>query len=108
MAFDFFVQDNEGNLVDNPMCTVFTATTNSSGEFTVDMTNASLTHIHTAHVSTVAAGTAVTNMGVCNITSLSTTSISGIAYLFTSLLGVLGLTASNGQTVYVTVIGDQD
>jgi hypothetical protein len=107
MAFDFFAQDDDGDLITNPMCNVFQAVTDSSGNFSVDVTNDNLTNVYTAHVSPKATGSAVTNMMVANITTLTTTTVAGTVYEFTSLLGVLGLTAATSKTVYVTVIADQ-
>jgi hypothetical protein len=106
--FTTYTEDTSGDLVPFPLIIQSTSTTNSSGVFTLDISNAFLTHIHSVAVSPLASGTAVTDMMVCNVDSFSTSSVSGAVYKFTSTLGVLGLSPVNGKTVYVTIIGDQD
>lgn len=105
--FTTYTEDTTGNLVPFPLIIQAAATTNSSGVFTVDISAIGLTHVHTVSVSPLASGTAVTDMMVCNVDSFSTSTVSGAAYIFTSLLGVLGLSPAASKTVYVTVVGDQ-
>jgi hypothetical protein len=74
----------------------------------VDISGVFLTHVHSVSVSPLAGGTAVTDMMVCNVHTFNTSTVSGAAYEFTSLLGVIGLAAANSKTIYVTVVGDQN
>lgn len=105
--FTTYTEDTSGNLTISPLLIRATATTNSSGVFSVDISNVGLTHVHTVSVSPLASGTSETDMMICNVDSFSTSTVSGVAYEFTSLLGVLGLTAAASKTIYVTILGDQ-
>lgn len=108
MAFDFFAEDNNGNFYQNPICVSFSVSTTTGGAFTADLTNASLTHIHSISAQCLDTASGVTNTTVVSITGFSTTSVSGNIYQFTQNLGILNLAAAgSGRTVYITVIGDQ-
>lgn len=106
MGFDFFVEDNQGSLLSDPILVHATATTDSGGAFTVDLTNVGYTSVVSFQASTLDTASGVTNTTVTSVTTFNTTTISGNVYEFTSLLGVLGLSAvGSGRTVYVTVVG---
>jgi hypothetical protein len=109
MAFDFFVEDESGNLTTNPMLVHTTATTNSSGIFNVDITGAGLTHVYSVHATVVASNSSLSNAVGTSIYTFNTTTITGIAYSPTAaVLGLLGITAvGSGHIVYITIIGDQ-
>lgn len=108
MAFDFFAEDNNGNLFTNPMAVAFTVTTTSGGAFSADITNAGLTHVRSVSAQCLNSGSGVTNATVTSLTGVSTTTISGNVYQFTQNLGILNLAAAaSGKTVHITVIGDQ-
>jgi hypothetical protein len=109
MPFDFFVEDESGNLTQSPMLVHTTATTASNGTFTVDISNASLTHVHGVQACALAANNTLSNAIQVAVSSFSTTSVGGIAYQPTvAVLGVLGISAVGaGHTIYITIIGDQ-
>lgn len=109
MAFDFFVEDESSNLTVNPMLVHTTATTASNGTFTVDISNAGLTHVYSVHATVVAPNNTLSNAVGTSISTFTTSTIAGIAYAPTAaVLGLLGITAVGaGHTVYITVIGDQ-
>jgi hypothetical protein len=108
MAFDYFVEDESGNLYNSPIQVRTTGTTNSSGVFSVDLTGAALTHVHSAYAVVKGSTGGLTDTHVVSITDLTTSTVSGVAYAFTDVLGVLGLaTTSSGVTVWLIVEGDQ-
>ena len=110
MAFDFFVEDNQGNLTQSPMLVHTTATTASDGTFSVNISNAGLTHIYNVHATVLASNNTLANAAVASISSFTTSTVSGIAYQSsTAVLGLLSINAVGaGRTVYITVIGDQN
>ena len=110
MPFNFFVEDESGNLTQDPMLVHTTATTASNGTFTVDISNAGLTHVHGVQASALAANNTLSNALQVAVSSFSTTSVGGVIYQpTTAVLGLLGITtAGAGHTVYITIIGDQN
>jgi len=110
MPFDFFVEDESGNLTQSPMLVHTTATTASNGTFTVDISNAGLTHVHGVQASSLATNNTLSNAIQVAVSSLSTTSVGGVAYQSTvAVLGLLGITTVGaGHVIYITVIGDQN
>lgn len=109
MAFDFFAEDHNGNLFVNPMCVAFTTTTNASGVWSVNITNAYLTHIHSVQVTAKSPDNTLANSYTATLSSVSLTSVGGFVFKpATILLGGSPIqSAGNNVTVHVTVIGDQ-
>lgn len=109
MAFDFFAQDNNGNLISSPMCTSFSTTSDSSGHWSVDMTNAGLTHIHSVSAQAMSSDNTPANAVTASISTFSTTTVAGGVHK-AQTVGALGgspVQSAGAVTVYVTVIGDQ-
>lgn len=108
MAFDYFVEDEQGNLVDSPMQVRISTTTDSSGHFFVNISNAGLTHVNSAHAVVKAAGTGVTDIRICSITTLTTSSVAGAVFECTETLGIFNMAAAgSGVTVWIVIEGDQ-
>jgi hypothetical protein len=108
MAFDYFVSDEQGASTPSPVQVRTTATTNSSGVFTVDISGAGFTHVSNAYATIIAAGAAVNQAHVISLTTMSTSTLTGTAFVFTTTLGVLNLTAAgSGISVKTIVEGDQ-
>ena len=95
------------SLMTSPLLTVINATTNSSGVFTVDLTNSGYTTILSATADVSGASSAMTDVIGTSIYSISATTITGVAYKAQgAVLGLLGITpVSSGFTVRVSVIG---
>jgi hypothetical protein len=110
MAYYTYAEDGSGNLNLNPMIVYTIATTNSSGEFTVDITDAGLTDVLSVHATVIASGSSLNDAIGVSIYTFDTTTIAGIAYKpTTAVLGLLGITAvGSGVEVLITVIGDQN
>jgi hypothetical protein len=110
MAFDFFVEDESGNLTQSPMLVHTTATTASDGTFSVDISNAGLTHVYTVTATVLATNNTLANAIGVSISTFSTTSIAGIAYQpSVAVLGLLGIQAVGaGKVVRITIVGDQN
>lgn len=109
MAFDFFVEDESGNLTSSPMLVHTTATTASDGTFTVDISSAGLTHVYTVTAVVLAPNNTLANAIGTSISTFNTSTVAGIAYQpSTAVLGVIGIQAvGSGHTVRITIIGDQ-
>lgn len=110
MAFDFFSEDNNGNLFTYPMCVAFSTTSDSSGHWSVDITNAGLTHIHSVSAQAKSSDNTPANAVTASVSTFSTTAVSGgVSKPLTvpALGGSPVQSAGSGVTVYVTVIGDQ-
>lgn len=110
MAFDFFAEDNNGNLYTYPMCVSFSATSDSSGHWSADITDASLTHIHSVHVTAKSSDNTPANAITASLSSVSLTTIAGGVskpQTVPALGGSPVQSAGANVTVYVTVIGDQ-
>jgi len=108
MAFNFYVSDQSGNLTMEPILLHTTATTASDGTFSVDISDAGLTHVHTVHATVIAPNNTLSNAASTSISTFTTSTVAGIAYSNTlAVLGVLGIAAVGaGRTVYITVVGD--
>jgi hypothetical protein len=108
VAFEPFVENSEGSLLADPIIMSDTATTDSSGNFSLDITGISYTSVSTVHATTKDTASGVTNTTVTSVTGFSTSTVSGSVYQFTETLGILNLSAvGSGRTVYITVIGSQ-
>lgn len=110
MAFDFFVEDESANLTQNPMLVHTTATTASDGTFTVDISNAGLTHVYTVSATVLATNNTLSNAVGASISTFTTSTVAGICYQPTAaVLGLLGIQAVGaGKVVRLTIVGDQN
>ena|SRR5579859_5586607 len=110
MPYDFFVEDESGNLTTNPMLVHTTATTASDGTFSVDITNAGLTHVYTVTAVVLATNNTLSNAIGTSISTFSTTTVAGIAYQpSVAVLGLIGIQpVGSGHTVHITIVGDQN
>lgn len=110
MAFDFFVEDEQGNLTQSPMLVHTTATTASDGTFSVDISNAGLTHVYTVSATVVTSNNTLANAIGVSISTFSTSTVAGICYQpSVAVLGVIGIQAVGaGKTVRLTIVGDQN
>lgn len=109
MAFDFFAQDNSGNLYQSPMCVSFSTTSDSSGHWSVDMTNAGLTHIHSVSAQAMSPDNTPGNSVTASVSTFTTTTVAGGVHkpANVAVLGGSPVQNAGAVTVYVTVIGDQ-
>ena len=102
MAFDFFVEDSGAGLATDPILMHAAVTTDSSGNFTVNMTDVNYSSVFTVQATTKDTASGVTNTTVTSVTTFNTTTV----YQFSETLGILNLAAvGSGRTVYVTVVG---
>lgn len=109
--FETLGMDSSGNLLLFPIQVYGTTTTDSSGNFTFDFTNAGLTHAYTVQVTAKSASNSLANSATAYVSSFSTTAVSGHVTLPQNI-AILGgspvQAAGSGLTVYVTVFGDQN
>lgn len=110
MAFDFFASDNNGNLIQSPMCVVGSTTTDSSGNFSLDISNAGLTHIYSVSVTAFSTSTASLSQLYASVSTFSISTVAGkVQQPVNVVLSSPSMTpVGSGKTVYVTVIGDQN
>lgn len=109
-TFDFFSEDNAGSLFTYPMCVAFSTTSDSNGHWTVDISNASLTHIHSVNVTAKSADNTPANAVTASVNLVTTTTVAGGVskpQTVPALGGSPVQSAGANVTVYVTIIGDQ-
>jgi hypothetical protein len=109
MAFEFFSEDNDGNLYIYPMCVAFSTTSDSSGHWSVDITNAGLTHIHSVSATGKSPDNTPANAVSASVSTFSTSTVSGGVHKSQAVpaLGGSPVQSAGAVTVYVTVLGDQ-
>lgn len=110
MAFDFFAEDNNGNFFISPICVSFSVVSDSSGHWSADITNASLTHIHSVIATAKSSDNTPANAITASVSTFTTTAVAG-GVSKPQTVGALGgspvQSAGANVTVYITVIGDQ-
>jgi hypothetical protein len=105
------VTDKDGNLIIDPVIVYASATTDSNGAFTVDMTNAAYTHVYSVSATVISADTTVANSAFSAVSTFNLTTVTGKG-VRSQTVGALGgspvQSVGSGHTVYITVIGDQN
>lgn len=108
VGFNYSVEDALGNLdASDPIEVRTSATTDASGLFTVDITNASLTRVAGVNATVVDASSGVSSTTLVSFTTVNSTTVSGVVHIFTQTLGVLNMTTAAGVLVHLVIEGDQ-
>lgn len=108
--FTTYTEDTSGNLVAYPILVKASATSDSNGHWSVDISNVFLTHVHTVVAQAISPDNTPANAIEASVSSFSTSTVSGGVYKAANvnLLGGSPVqSAGSGVTVYVTVLGDQ-
>lgn len=103
--------DSSGNFYVFPVQVIMSATTDSSGNFSVNYASAGLTHVYGVQVTAKSADNTLANSATACVSSLSLTACSGHVTLPQTVPALGGSpvqAAGAGLTVYIVVIGDQN
>ena len=107
--FNVFAQKADGTLLTDPIVVVGTATSNSSSQWSLDISNVGLTHVYSVDVKAKSSDATASNAVSASVSTFSTTTVSG-GVSKAQNVNVLGGSPVTGAgsniTVYVTVVGD--
>lgn len=110
-TFETLGMDTSASLLQFPIQVYATATTDSSGNFSISYSDISLTHVYSAYAMAISPDNTVANTCTAAISSLSLTAVSGHV-IKPQTVGALGgspvQSAGSGISVRVIVYGDQN
>lgn len=107
--YNVFAQKSDGTLLIDPIVVVGTATTNSSSQWSLDISNVGLTHVYSVEAKAKSSDATAGNAISASVSTFNTTTVSG-GVSKPQNVAVLGGSPVTGAganvTVYVTVVGD--
>lgn len=109
--FETLGMATNSDLLQFPIQVYGSVTTDSSGNFSFDISGASLTHVYSVYATAKSADNTLANSATAHVATLTTSSVSGHVTLPQNV-AVLGgspvKAAGSGLTVYIIAYGDQN
>jgi hypothetical protein len=108
--FTMYLEDISSNLTNFPIVVRASLTSDSSGHWSLDISNVGLTHVHTVSAQAMSPDNTPANAVKASVSTFSTSTVAGGVHKAANvnILGGSPVQSAGAVTVYVTVIGDQN